>query len=534
MTNPNLKPLINHNKNIKTNHLTTNIKIMNLLKKFKNQKDMISKTTSTALFLLLLSSTTLASAVQLPSLNGQVISFNLTLDKHKPIYNIGPGRPDFSFPFNFFLGANIPIDSAGNTAPMIFDFNYRSIMIPTKAGGVRSDGIPCSPNTHGSINNCEYNPDSVLNSTVGQDHWSWWDDLPLGYFGNNTWNWTANAQEISNTVINKVGLLHGLPAGWAAGKYGLMGVGSGGSLSGSIWDYLFKTYAAKDDTLYATWYLTSPTNKNLSWYQVFNATDTNGNLTELFMGSQFRVSDNLNNILDDPMANSSIIWATSGMYNGSQSWGIPNATLWAMDNTSKPVAANTNICFDLNANATFLIPNASVTQFTQQANYGVCRGFKCGPGSFILNGGEYAINFTDSSGKNTSLTIEPQAYLFQNSSGYVIPSVTVLEQSQFTGCNVGTSGFGLGRMFFYNYQVILKMNKDRSIKQIGFVPYASRPVLSHFANVGTLVVIGLLFVFFLFICIMTMRWKGISESGDEDDELDNQVYHHAKEEAKED
>ena len=71
-------------------------------------------------------------------------------------------------------------------------------------------------------------------------------------------------------------------------------------------------------------------------------------------------------------------------------------------------------------------------------------------------------------------------------------------------------------MFFYNYQVVFRASSQGKTA-IGFFSYKIRPTLAHYAKVNTLVITGLVFVLFLFVCIMGLRWKGISDAADDDD-----------------
>ena len=482
----------------------------------------MQKAQLSALLLILLATPALLEeeAVVLPKVDGRVLRWPLKFQGHPSVGNDHPIIPKFKF--NFFFTAEMALEQGTNkTTPMALAPNYRAILIPFTGSQGRSNGIPCDENTKKTAT-CVYNTDLPLQKTLGVDHWAAFDQNPTGFQATNLWNWTKDTNTI--TTPTKIGALNTSIGNWATGEAGVMGLGS---VTGTdnLWTYLFSRYAAENSTMYATFYLTSPNNKGLFWYDVFNGNDTNVNAS-IFEGSEFRVSDNLTNILDDPTAKG--IWiANQGAGNASQTWGIENAALFSTDQ-KEAIVQNVSVCLAINAHDTFLFRADTYKNFTEKSLDAVCRGAKCGPGSFILNGADALLSVKDHKGKWTNVTVSPGAYLYNDNKSYVQVSAGLVEDYQQYGCDAN-SQLGLGRMFFYNYQVVFLYTKGGQASAIGFFPYQTRPTLAHFASVYTLVITGLVFVLFLFVCIMALRWKGISEAGDEDEELDHNVYSLAKE-----
>ena len=458
------------------------------------------------------------------------IALDLAFGVHLRVRNPPIKRVDRKY--NHYLTANMPL-SAGKdaqTAPMILDLNYNHILIPVKAGK-RTDGITCQESQTKEAGKCTYNTNDKLSAP-----WTIYEDIPEGSVGQTKFNWT-DIDDLNEVNEVTFGALTGSEAHWATGKAGVMGLAPVVEGVSNFWTYMFGTYAPKDDTLYATFTLNSAQTTNLSWYQIFEATANVADNQKygIFNGSKFAVTDKLVDILSDKTLKEedAIAVANFNPSAGSQTWGLSNITLTSTDRPKDPLAKEVNACFAMNSNATILLKRDIVERFKDESLDAVCRSDECGPDSFILNGADLKITVKNENKKGDydDITLTPVSYLFNNVNNSVNVSYGYLDEYEGAGCDYATSDVGLGRMFFYNYQVVLKVKYDGSgepIATVLFFPYESRPTFAHYASVYTLVIAGIGFVLALFVCIMGLRWKGISQAGEEDEELENNGYNLAK------
>ena len=476
------------------------------------------------------SSPTPISDLGKPSLNGDVIKFPLQLTVQKPPPNqttLNEASGKKNEPENIKWNFESVISMGGfdytQHISMIVDINYQNILIPIMDDqSSRAVGLKCTKGQRQKYSSCVYYSDQPLENTMEQDHWTVYDQKPKGFIAKNSWLWSPKT--IFEEKGFEIGALTTSPDDWALVNAGVLGMGSETSTT-SLWTYLFEVSTPEFGYFYTSFYLnTSDTldveyNRNFYWYQVFNPPSDEPYIYEkVFNGSEFRISDNLASILDDPVqADFSPFWVPN-LKGGSksQTWGLGNVTVSSSDQKD-PLFSNINICFAMNSNSTFLLTEKMLGEFQRKSLDSVCRGAKCGPGSFLLNSAEITLSMKDIDGKDQIFTISPGAYLYNNASDYVQVSADLIEKYKGSGCDPALDNqLGLGKMFFYNYQVVFRMSTGGSA-DIGFFNYKSRPRFAHYAKVDTLVVTGLVFVLFLFVCIMGLRWKGISEGGEEDE-----------------
>ena len=447
-----------------------------------------------------------------PELAGHVIRFPLNLRSI-----LAPNQDPDIYADRMFLQSSIQIDSLNdNQTAMVFDPNYRNILIPIAYPETgRKSGIQCDKDAHpaGSTTSCLFYSNLPIQKTLGVDHWSMYNATPQGFQGENSWGWTEHT--INTTKKFKTGVLTTPSKDWALGEAGIFGLGAK-TATNSLWSYLFEMYNPQYGNFYATFYLDSPRDSGLYWYEVFNPQLNSSTFDYLFKGSELRVSDSDFSILDDQVQADYAVYIPSlKPGNKSQTWGLENVTVYSSDK-KEPIFKNINICFAMNANTTFLMNSTKLAEFKKDALDAVCRGAKCGPGSFLLNGADITLKFQNANDSEAEFSITPGAYLYNNPKNYVQVSAGLLEDYEGEGCDSALGNqLGLGRMFFFHYQVVFKMTESGEA-QIGLFPYKTRPAFAHYAKVDTLVVTGLVFVLFLFVCIMGLRWKGISEAGDDD------------------
>ena len=468
------------------------------------------------------------------SLNGTVIRFPLYLkfQSNPPIKqdpqsedseDPEPPIPKINYRWNFETSMSVAVFNKEINSSMVIDINYRNILVPIVYPPNRNEGVICEKDreTPRPLRTCLYNSSNPLRDTMEQDHWAMYGQQPTGFFGNSTWQWTLGVFEEGKRF--NIGTLTTSPVGWLLQNSGILGMGSETSTT-SLWSYLFEVYQPRDDYFYTSFYLNTnqildiPVKKEFYWWQLFNPSYDDTMVYDFFNGSEFRISDELALILDDPAQSESQYWIPNlKAGNNSQTWGIRGVNVTSSD-LKEPIASNINICFAMNSNATFLFPKKKLEEFKKNSLESVCRGAKCGPGSFLLNSAEITLAFNDVQGKPQKLTVTPGAYLYNNQSDYVQVAADYIEKYEGNGCDPTLNNqLGLGKMFFYNYQVVFRMSSEGKAA-IGFFNYKTRPTFAHYAKVNTLVITGLVFVMFLFVCIMGLRWKGISEAGDEEDE----------------
>ena len=468
------------------------------------------------------------------NLNGEAITFPLYLKlqnlppdlkpEQKTSKDPEPPKPNYKWNFE----ASIHMEGFGQTnTTMVIDINYRNILIPVFNRPGRDSGIKCEKDQKdpNSKDSCVYSSNEPLQDTMDQDHWAMYGQKPEGFRGTNTWAWTEGVSNESKRF--KIGALTTPSADWVLDDAGILGMGSETSTA-SLWTYLFEVYEPSYGYFYTTFYLTTydtldiPQNKNYYWWQMFNPSLNTSNVYQLFNGSEFRISDDVASILDDPVQADFPVWIPNlKAGSNSQTWGIGAVKVYSSD-LKEPIATNANVCFAMNSNATFLFPQKKLDEFKEKSLLAVCRGAKCGPGSFLLNAADITLLFNDVEGKEKLFTITPGAYLYNNTTDYVQVSVDLIDKYQGNGCDPALKNqIGLGKMFFYQYQVVFRMSPEGEAS-IGLFNYKTRPRFAHYAKVDTLVITGLVFVLFLFVCIMGLRWKGISEAGD-DEEVEEEL-----------
>ena len=331
----------------------------------------------------LLSIAVFSKAVILPSrlkdagkqaLNGSVIKFPLYLKfQPNPPITQGPTKsesedteppiPKINYRWNF--EAPIEMEDFGHkNTSMVIDINYRNILIPIQYPPTRYIGLKCEkdrkdPSLQGS---CVYDSKKPLRDSMEQDHWEIYGQKPTGYFGNNSWHWTEGVFEEFKRF--DIGALTTDQTGWVLQNSGIMGMGSETNTA-SLWTYLFEVYQPIDDYFYRTFYLNTsdthdiPYNRDFYWWQLFKPSFDDPMVYDLFNGSEFRISDELATILDDPIQSEFAFWIPNLKAGSkSQTWGLGGVNVTSSD-LKEPIASNINVCFAMNSNATFLFPGRS-------------------------------------------------------------------------------------------------------------------------------------------------------------------------------
>ena len=436
----------------------------------------------------------------------------------------------------YFLAAeNVTLTPDGQKSVMTFDPNYQKIAIPFKGKNSRKEGVVCQQDQTSQFElknqigeQCSY----LGTSSIKHKGFGWGQTDPQGYEAKTTWEWESKPPK-NNSDLNqpqtdaiefkktqtfetqdlplfvKFGLISSPTTNWALGEAGIFGLSpSLDTATSNLFTYLKNAYKWENDTIYATFYLT--TSRDSTWIDTFTGTKKTA-----YQGSQLRISDNLKDILDDPMAivpntSSSGHWFEN---TGKNRWSLGGARLIYNDSgvekeliQSESSPSKNSICLNLNSNSTFIAKTPS--DFKTKTNDVTCRGAVCGPGSFLLNGPDLVIQLADIEGKQVNLTLLPQNYQFQSPDTSIEVSVDDFKNFTYNGCNPENDLFGLGRMFFFNYQVVFMLNKNGTSK-IGIFKYKARPSLTQYANVTSLVIAGVSFVCFLYVYIMAVKAKNL-------------------------
>ena len=266
----------------------------------------------------------------------------------------------------------------------------------------------------------------------------------------------------------------------------------------TFWDYIARQGVVDGKDVYSTLWLT--TKDTFTWEDLFG-----NEKAHVFNGSELRLSDDINKVVDQERSDEVFIESTEGF------WGASNIEVISSANESKTLYKG-EACFTSNAHATILTQYPQ--HFRNQTYFDVCREAECGPDTYILNGPTLIVHFKDDNDKIIkTVEIQPNQYIYQQENKIVNVSVeNIGEYQDNAGCS-DKAQFGFGRMFMFFNQLVLKSDlSGAQDNKFAIFDYSYRPSLAKEADVGSLVASGLIFTIAIFICISTLRAKGIREA----------------------